>query len=194
MFTDETKINQIGSDGRQWVWKRAGAPLQSQHILQTIKFGGGYVMIWGCMTTAGVGLMCRIEGKMDAELYEEILEDHVFQTLEYYDLNPSNFIFQQDNDPKHTSKRAKKWFEDHEVELLDWPAQSPDLNPIEHLWHILKMHLQQYENPPKGIQELWERVQEEWEKIPKEECVNLINSMPRRIKAVLKAKGGHTKY
>jgi hypothetical protein len=108
MFTDETKINWIGSDGRQWVWKRAGAPLQSQHILQTIKFGGGYVMIWGCMTTAGVGLMCRIEGKMDAELYEEILEDHVFQTLEYYDLNPSNFIFQQDNDPKHTSKRAKK--------------------------------------------------------------------------------------
>jgi hypothetical protein len=194
MFTDETKINRIGSDGRQWVWKRAGAPLQSQHILQTIKFGGGYVMIWGCMTTAGVGLMCRIEGKMDAELYEEILEDHVFQTLEYYDLDSSNFIFQQDNDPKHTSKRAKKWFEDHEVQLLDWPAQSPDLNPIEHLWHILKMHLQQYENPPKGIQELWERVQEEWEKIPKEECVNLINSMPRRIKAVLKAKGGHTKY
>jgi hypothetical protein len=194
MFTDETKINRIGSDGRQWVWKRAGAPLQSQHILQTIKFGGGYVMIWGCMTTAGVGLMCRIEGKMDAELYEEILEDHVFQTLEYYDLDSSNFIFQQDNDPKHTSKRAKKWFEDHEVQLLDWPAQSPDLNPIEHLWHILKMCLQQYENPPKGIQELWERVQEEWEKIPKEECVNLINSMPRRIKAVLKAKGGHTKY
>jgi hypothetical protein len=96
--------------------------------------------------------------------------------------------------PSTPPKGPKKWFEDHEVELLDWPAQSPDLNPIEHLWHILKMHLQQYENPPKGIQELWERVQEEWEKIPKEECVNLINSMPRRIKAVLKAKGGHTKY
>ena len=107
MFTDETKSNWIGSDERQWVWKRAGAPLQSQHILQTIKFGGGNVMIWGCMTTTGVGLMCRTEGKMDAELYEEILEDHAFQTLEYYDLNSSNFIFQQDNDPKHTSKRAK---------------------------------------------------------------------------------------
>jgi hypothetical protein len=93
MFTDETKINRIGLDEKQWVWKRAGAPLQSQHILQTIKFGEGYVMIWGCITTAGVGLMYRIEGKMDAELYEEILEDHVFQTLEYYDLDSSNFIF-----------------------------------------------------------------------------------------------------
>src|SRR3954463_3093816 len=86
--------------------------------------------------------------------------------------------------PGTPPKGPKKWFEDHEVELLDWPAQSPDLNPIEHLWHILK----------KGIQELLERVQEEWGKIPKEECVNLINSMPRRIKAVLKAKRGHIKY
>src|SRR4051812_35788074 len=81
---------------------------QSGVAEQAIKFGRGYVMIWGCMTTAGVGLMCRIEGKMDAELYEEILEDHVIQTLEYYDLDPSNFISQQDNDPKHTSKMTKK--------------------------------------------------------------------------------------
>lgn len=194
MFTDETKINRIGSDGRQWVWKKAGTPLQSQHVQQTIKFGGGSVMVWGCMTTSGVGYMCRIEGKMDGELYVEILEDHVFQTLEFYDLDSDNFIFQQDNDPKHTSKKAKEWFNDNEIELLDWPAQSPDLNPIEHLWHILKMRLAEYENPPKGIQELWERVQVEWEKIPKEECLNLINSMPRRIQAVLRAKGGHTKY
>ena len=76
-------------------------------------------MIWGCMTTSGVGFMCRIEGKMDAELDTKILEDHVFQTLEYYDLDSNNFIFQQDNDPKHTSKRSQKWFEEHEVELLD---------------------------------------------------------------------------
>jgi hypothetical protein len=176
------------------VWKRPGSPLTSQQVQTTVKFGGGNVMIWGCMTIHGVGYMCRIEGKMDAELYEEILEDHVFQTVEYYGMDPDNFIFQQDNDPKHTSKRAKKWFEDHNVTVLDWPPQSPDLNPIEHLWHILKMHLASYERDPKSIQELWERVEVEWEKIPKEECVKLIQSMPRRVAAVLKAKGGYTKY
>ena len=176
------------------MWKKAGSPLTSQHVQPTVKFGGGSVMIWGCMTIHGVGYMCRIEGRMDAELYEEILEDHVFPTLEYYGMDEEDFIFQQDNDPKHTSKRAKKWFEDHNITLLDWPPQSPDLNPIEHLWQHLKFCLAAYETDPKSIQELWQRTEVEWEKIGKEECVKLINSMPRRVAAVLKAKGGYTKY
>jgi hypothetical protein len=75
-----------------------------------------------------------------------------------------------------------------------WPAQSPDLNPIEHLWGHLKRRLAEYEVEPKGILELWERVQEEWEKIPAEVCQNLIESMPRWMEAVIKAKGGYTKY
>jgi hypothetical protein len=194
IFSDETKINHLGSDGRQWVWKKAGAPLTAQHVQPTVKFGGGSLMIWGCMTVHGVGFMCRIEGLMNAELYEEILEDHVLKTVEYYGMDENNFIFQQDNDSKHKSKWAMKWFKDHNVELLDWPAQSPDLNPIEHLWHSLKFKLAAYETEPKSIQELWERVQEKWEEMTKDECLKLINSMPRRVAAVLKAKGGYTTY
>ena len=90
-------------------------------------------MVWGCMTTSGVDYRGRIEGKIDGELYEEILDDHVFQTLEYCGLDSTNFIFQQDNDPKHTSNCAQKWFEDHIVELLNWLGQPPYLNPIDHL-------------------------------------------------------------
>ena len=67
---------------------------------------------------------------------------------------------------------------------------SPAINPIEHLWHHLKRKLAGYEIPLKGILELWDRVEEEWNKIP---CQNLIESMPRHIEAVLKAKGGYTK-
>src|SRR3978361_1617006 len=96
--------------------------------------------------------------------------------------------FQQDNDPKHTSKWADKWFEVNDIELLGWPAQSPDLNPIEHLWNHIKKQLKKYQEPPRGVHELWERVVEEWEAIEPEVCQRLIESMPRRIQAVIKAK------
>ena len=63
-------------------------------------------MVWGCMTWDGVGMACRIDGKMDADLYCQILDDELQGTLDYYDKTPSDIIFQQDNDPKHTSKKA----------------------------------------------------------------------------------------
>ena len=75
-----------------------------------------------------------------------------------------------------------------------WPAQPSDLSPHEHLWGYLKMRPAEYEYPPNGIHELWERSQVEWEKIPAEECQKLIEGMPRGIQEVLRAQGGYAKY
>jgi len=194
VWSDETKINRLGSDGREWVWKKPGTALKEQHVKGTLKFGGGNLMMWGCMTAQGVGFACRIEGRMDAELYCRILQDELLQTVEYYGLNRDQLIFQQDNDPKHTSRLASKWFEDNGVEVLEWPAQSSDLNPIEHLWEHLKRQLNKYETEPSGIFELWERVEAEWNQLPVQVCLDLIESMPRRVAAVLAARGGYTKY
>lgn len=194
IWSDESKINRLGSDGQKYVWKKAGEPLIDREIIGTKKFGGGNIMVWGCMGWDGVGKMVYVEGKMDAKQYCSILDDGLLGTLEKFNLETDDIIFQQDNDPKHTSKVATRWFEDNDISLLSWPAQSPDLNPIEHLWGILKRKIYEHEYPAEGVDEIWERAAAAWAKITIEEVQNLIGSMPRRIEAVIKAKGGHTKY
>ena len=195
LWSDETKINRIGSDGRVYTWKKRGELPSDRTTTSTVKHGGGNnLMVWGCMGWNGVGKLTEVQGLMDAGQYCDILKDGLVESFEKLDMEEEERIFQQDNDPKHTSKRAQKWFEDNNIQLLVWPAQSPDLSPIEHLWVHLKKRLNKYPTPPKGVYELWERVAEEWDKITPETCQNLIESMPRRIQAVIKAKGGHTKY
>ena len=151
-------------------------------------------MVWGCMGWNGVGVLSEVQRIMNADQYCDILDGGVQESFETLEMPEGERIFQQDNDPKHTSKKATKWFEDNDVEVMVWPAQSPDLNPIEHLWEHLKRVLRKNPVPAKGAHELWERVVEEWNNIPPETCQNLIESMPRRVEAVIKAKGGHTKY
>ena len=90
-------------------------------------------MMWGCFCWHGVGYACKIDGRMDKELYCKILEDDLQKSIEYYGLDRDNIIFQQDNDSKHTSGLAKQWFKDDGIDVLLWSPQSPDLNPIEHL-------------------------------------------------------------
>jgi hypothetical protein len=194
IWSDETKINCWGSDGRLWCWKKPGSGLQPGHVQSTVKHGGGSIMTWGCMTALGPGYMAKIDGGMDSELYCKILDEDLLDTINDYGLDKSEIIFQHDNDPKHTAKKTKKWLEEQELQVLDWPPQSPDLNPIEHLWDHLKRRLAGYERRPTATWQLWERVEAEWNKISEEECMRLIECMPRRIAAVLKAKGGPTKY
>ena len=148
---------------------------------------GLYKMEW-------CGVLSEVEGRMDAEQYVAILEGGLLQSMEDSGIPADDVIFQQDNNPKHTSRRAKIWFEKQDIKLLDWPAQSPDLNPIEHTWGHLKKCLSGYERASTGVHQLWDRVVVEWGKISVEECQKWIESMPRRIQAVIKAKGGHIKY
>lgn len=195
LWSDETKINRIGNDGRVYVWKRKGEPLSDRTTTPTVKHGGGNnLMVWGCMGWNGVGVLTEVQGIMNAVQYCDILDGGVVPSFEKLDMEEGEHYFQQDNDSKHEAKRTFQWFEDKAIEVLGWPAQSPDLNPIEHLWNHVKKQLKKYPQAPKGVHQLWERVVEEWEAIEPEVCQKLIESMPARIEAVIKAKGGHTKY
>lgn len=199
IWSDETKINRLCSDGINYVWIHEKENQLHHRTNPTVKFGGGSIMIWGSMTYSGVGKVAKIDGKMDANLYCEILRRNLLPTIDACSILPEfpardKLIFQQDNDPKHTSSKAKKFFQENNIKLLQWPAQSPDLNPIEHLWHHLKCKIGKLPRKPKGILELWEIVQAEWEKIDPSYVKALIESLPRRVEAVIKAKGLQTKY
>ncbi len=101
-------------------------------------------------------------------------------------------LFQHDNDPKHTSKATVGFLKKNRVKVIQWPSMSPDLNPIEHLWGILKRQVEHHS--PSSIQSLKEVILEEWKKIDLAKCRQLVHSMPRRLGAVIKNHGGHTKY
>ncbi|ETN98299.1 transposase [Reticulomyxa filosa] len=108
LWSDESKVSVFDSNDRQYCWRKRGEPIQDSHVIPTIKHGGGSLMIWGCMTWYGVGFLCKIDNTLDAALYQTILGDELTKTLEWYQMEKLDIIFQHDNDPKHTAKSTQK--------------------------------------------------------------------------------------
>ena len=189
LWSDETKVNLFGSDGVQNVWRRAGEEYADKNVVPTVKHGGGSLMVWGCMSSQGVGDLHFIEGIMNAQMYCNILAKKMIPSLKVLGRGA---VFQHDNDPKHSAKATSAFLKKKRVKVLDWPSMSPDLNPIEHVWNHLKRHVEQRQ--PSNLHELKDVVITEWENIQPTSCSSLVHSMPRRLAAVIQNRGSHTKY
>uniref|UniRef100_A0A9J7WXV5 Transposase n=1 Tax=Cyprinus carpio carpio TaxID=630221 RepID=A0A9J7WXV5_CYPCA len=191
LWSDETKMERFGLNSKRYVWRKPGTAHHLSNTVPTVKHGGGSIMLWGCFSAAGTGRLVAIEEKMNAAKYRDILDENLLQSAQDLRLG-RRFTFQQDNDPKHTAKITKEWLHNNSVTVLEWPSQSPDLNPIEHLWRDLKMAVHQ--RLPSNQTELERIFKEEWQRIPKFRCERLVASLPKRLMAVLDQKGASIKY
>jgi len=115
-------------------------------------------------------------------------------TLSDHKLKKGTFVFQQDNDPKHTLGVATAWFKKHHIPILPWPSHSPDMNIIEHVWGYLESIVHKHRPPPHNKNELWAILQRAWAELDLEYIQQLYQSMPRRVNALRLAKGLYTKY
>ena len=224
LWTDESKFELLSSKRRIYVRRHPGERYHRQCIVPTMKHGGGSVMVWGSISAFGVGPLHHVKGILVKEGYKQILIHHGVPggrhlITPHYSLQEP-FIFQEDNDPKHSSKICREYLDrketagkksvefTHFVSLnfnfikltvstgelvrMRWPAQSPDLNPIEQIWEALDKKVQQMGR--MTMASLFDNLRKAWNSIGAEELRKYIDSMPRRCAAVIQAKGGHIDY
>lgn len=189
LWSDESPFT-IRFNRRSRVWLVHGDSHNPAAVRQTVK-SDKKLLVWGCFSRSGVGKLVVIDGILDQYKMKALLEDTLMPSAHaLFGLN--DWIFQQDNDPKHTSNLVKQFLVDEEVQTMIWPSQSPDLNPIENLWAWLDVKCK--DRHLMNHAELFENLNKAWNAFTVEELSRLVDSMPRRCAEVIENKGKWISY
>ena len=189
IFSDETHIEVYGRSC-VWVQRPRGAAFDPQYISQHAPHSER-VSLWGCFCAKGIGQAEIFVGEFNAARYVDILQHNLIQTALHFYPN-EHWWFQQDNAPQHKSNLAYRWFHNHGVDIIDFPPYSPDLNPIENLWSILKARVEA--RLARTTDEVERVLKEEWEALDQELLASLAHSMPTRCAAVVANRGHKAPY
>ncbi len=190
LWSDEPKFDiLVGNHGRRVLRAKEEGDLPAcyQHSVQK----SASLMVWGCISAYGMGSLHVLEGTMNAERYINVLEQHMLPSRRrLFQGRPC--VFQQDNAKPHTAAITTAWLRSRRVRVLNWPAYSPDLSPIENIWRIIKRKIRQ--RWPRTLQQLETYIRQEWDQIPTPKLQKLITSMPRHLQTVLKRRGDATSW
>lgn len=190
VFSDETHFLVQGFRPT-FVRRSVGEPIREQHLIQKVKHPQKQ-MFWGYFTSGGPGSLVPVEGMMNSKKYISVIERKLVPMMQTFAGGVG--FFQQDLAPCHTSKLTKKFFQEQKITVLDWPGNSPDVNPIENLWSIVKRRVSAMDCSTKktmieNVINVWFRDDE-----IKILCSNLVESMPKRVQDIIQARGGHISY
>ena len=148
VWSEESKLNLFGSDGRIMVWRSRDEEFDPSCTMPAVKYGNGSVMVWGCFTKKGVGKLYILDRTMDRFYYRQILEENLLPLVQQLGLE-TNVISMRDNDLKHTSALVKDWLKNNGILVMQRLSSSTDLNPIEHLWNVLKDRVKKHHSKNK---------------------------------------------
>jgi transposase len=201
MPSDECMIEIDDGKGRVYITRRPREEYNENCVVPKMKQSNIKSMVWASVMLGKKGPIVALEypggkgGGMNKERYiSQVLDAHVKPFYDQVEKERPGVVFQQDGAPSHTAKLTKKWFTDNEVVLFPHPPNSPDLNPIEPVWHELKKIIRARPHLPSSTAQLISAIHEAWDQLPQEDIDKHIRTMPERVQAVLKAKGGHTRF
>lgn len=194
VFVDE-KIFTTDENGRVTLWRQRGTRYQDRNILYHNRQGRVTVSVWGSMTAQGVGDLVIVDERMNSEAYLRILRETMYPSaVQWFPEGMIHFV--QDNSGPHRGRIVLNWLNAQErIHLLDWPAISPDLNPIEHVWARMQQRWDAVDIG-RGRQQLINSIFLAWAELANDQqfFANLVESMPRRLQAVIDNNGGATRY
>ncbi|KAI2664860.1 Transposable element Tcb1 transposase [Labeo rohita] len=142
LWPDETKVEVFGKGHHGTVYRKRNEAFKEKNTVPTVKHGGSSKMFCSCFAASGTGCLDCVNSIMKSDDYQR-MGHNVVANVRKLRLHQRSWVFQQDNDPKHTSKSTQKWLQTKRRRVLKSPAMSPDLNPIEHQWRDLKQQLRE---------------------------------------------------
>lgn len=194
VFSDESRFCVSHADGRARVYRRMGERYRDPCVLERNRFGGPSVMVWGAINARFRSELVVINGNLTAQGYvNQVLQPTLLPLLDQHG-GRNQLVFQHDNATPHSARFTRQFLQGNGVNVMPWPAMSPDMNCIEHVWDILGRRVNQHVPQPETREQLIDVLQHYWDTLPQRDILHLVMSMHRRLRACLAANGGHTRY